>query len=89
MNKAKARINHKGLEYWILTNGDNSVVFRRDNIRDIMHIDGWPMDNAESTGNWQIKQARNMWNELIRIGFWVEPEPEWATKKDGPWNDNN
>jgi len=91
MSKAKARINNNGLQYWILTNGENSVVFRKGKHSqgNVVHIDGWPKKDAESHGTWQIRQARRMWDELIRIGFWVEPEPEWATKKDGPWNDNN
>ena len=83
MNKPKARLNGNGLPYWILTNGENSVVFRCSAPCNptAIRIDGWPLDNAESHGDWQIRQARNMWNELIRVGFWVEPEPEYHPKR--------
>tara|TARA_Y100000310_G_scaffold273470_1_gene288955 strand:+ start:2459 stop:2677 length:219 start_codon:yes stop_codon:yes gene_type:complete len=68
------KINANGLKYWVLTNGENSVMFRETEHKqkNIIHIDGWPMDNADSNGKWQIRQARNMWNELIRIGFIID-----------------
>lgn len=83
MNKAKARINNNGLPYWILTKGDNSVVFRCSAPCNptAIDIDGWPHGNASRNGTWQIKQARNMWDELIRVGFWIEPEPEYHPKR--------
>jgi len=84
MSKAKAQLNNNGLRYWILTNGNNSVVFRYSAHKqgNIIHIDGWPISGARD-GNWQVRQARNMWNELIRIGYWVKDPPEWK-KGDDP-----
>jgi hypothetical protein len=76
MSKAKAKLDAEGFEYWILTNGKNSVVFRlgKQSQSNVIHIDGWPHGNESRNGTWQTRQATNMWNELIRIGYWVETQ---------------
>jgi len=74
MTSPKARINAKGLKYWVVTNGSRNVIFREDAIQpERISICGWI--GSPENGIYLLRQARNMWDELIRLGFWLEENP--------------